>query len=148
MAAESSRRWWLRAGVGAGDPTGWDWSPGAGALRFPLIMLLSVGLATVATVASARAVLPPEVWQEAGFSRQEAVQVVSARFGTSIAGRQLRRNLRMNAQVEYHSPYRWTVRLGEASWIAHGEDGTGPDGRYAEPDNEAARRLEAEAAGS
>ena len=37
------------------------------------------------------------------------------------------------------------VRLHDASWTAHGSGGTGPRGRYAEPENEAARQLEAQA---
>jgi hypothetical protein len=117
-------------------------------LRFTLIMLLGVGLATLTTVASARAILPPEFWEEAqtGFGRQAAIEVVGARFGTTTGGRLLRRNLRNNARVEYQSSGRWTVRLGEATWTAYAGGGSTPDGRYAEPDNATARQLEAGAA--
>ena len=117
-------------------------------LRFALVMLIGVGLATVATVASARAILPPEIWEESqsGFSRQAAVEVVGARFGISSNGRLLRRNLRTNARVEYHSPNHWTVRLGDASWTAHANGRSRPNEPYAEPDNDAARELEARAA--
>jgi hypothetical protein len=150
MAVGSPLLWWRRARAPASDPVGSDWSPVAGALRFALIMLAVVGLATVAAVASARAVLPPEIWEESqsGFTRQAAIEVVAARFPISVTGRQHRRNLRTNGRVEYHSSNHWTVRLGDATWTAHASGGPGPNGRYAEPDNDAARQLEAEAAGS
>ena len=77
------------------------------------------------------------------FTQEAAVEVVSRRFATNSRGAEYRRELRQAARVSYHSPEHWTVRWGAASWTAHGP------GRYAEPDNDAARQREAEtAAGS
>ena len=135
---------------------------------FILAMLLGVGLATVGAVALARALLPDSTWQQSTsvatevprqsqrgpaqpadsaealprFSQAEAVEVVAARLGSSPRADRLRQSLRTGAQVEYHSPGHWTVRLNGASWTAHGI-GT----RYAEPDNDAARLVEQQAMG-
>ena len=135
--------------------------------RFILAMLLGVGLATVGAVALARALLPDSTWQQSTgvaveqvrqsqrgsaqpadsaeaprFSQAEAIEVVAARLGSSPKADRLRQSLRSGAQVEYHSPGHWTVRLNGASWTAHGF-GT----RYAEPDNDAARLVEQQATG-
>jgi hypothetical protein len=125
---------------------------------FVLSMLLSVSLATVAAVALARALLPPEVWEKPSpeqqtsappaFGQHEALEVVGARLGTTPKARQMRRALEARASVSYHSRNHWTVRVGETSWTAHGAGGPSPNGRYAEPDNQAARALEAEASGT
>jgi hypothetical protein len=121
---------------------------------FLLSMVLGVGLSTVAAVLIARAVLPEEVWDQpaqplvgAGappFGQREAVEVVARRFGSSTSGWRMRRQLRTRARVDYHSANHWTVRLDDASWTAHGQGGPGPRGWYAEPDNDAARTLEAQ----
>jgi hypothetical protein len=74
------------------------------------------------------------------FTQDEAVAVVAARFPANGKGEQFRREIRQSARVTYHSSQHWTVRWGGASWTAHGP------GRYAEPDNDAAREREAEAA--
>ena len=74
------------------------------------------------------------------FSQGMAVEVVGRRLGATGRGEQLRVELRSSATVSYHSAQHWTVCLDEACWTAHGP------GRYAEPDNEAARQREAEAA--
>lgn len=135
---------------------------------FLLTMLLGVGLATLATVAAAKALLPESVWEQptptptraerlarssqrvatvtaeqdaAPFTEQEALDVVGARLGSSQQAQQLRQELRSRGRVSYHSPRHWTVRLDGASWTAHGP------GRYAEPDNAAAERLESQATG-
>jgi hypothetical protein len=68
-----------------------------------------------------------------------AVEVVGKRLGTTGHSEQLRAELRASATVAYHSAQHWTVCLEQACWTAHGP------GRYAEPDNEAARQREAEA---
>jgi hypothetical protein len=121
--------------------------------RFVFLMLTGVTVATVAAVGIARAMLPTVVWEAppgqqpvaSSFSQQDAVDVVVARLGSSPAAEQFRRGLRSRARVEYHSPNHWTVRLDDASWTAHGSGGT-TNARYAEPDNAAARRIEAQAA--
>ena len=137
--------------------------------RFLLSMLIGISLSTAGAVALARVLLPPTVWEEAGggsasradvapskersqldagsdssapFTQAAAVEVVAARLGTSPKADRLRQTLRVNAKVEYHSPQHWTVRLHEASWTAHGSGG-----RYAEPDNDAARLFEHESTG-
>ena len=74
------------------------------------------------------------------FSQGMAVEVVGRRLGASGRAEQLRAELRASATASYHSPQHWAVCLEQACWVAHGP------GRYAEPDNEAARQREAEAA--
>ncbi len=74
------------------------------------------------------------------FTQETAVDVVANRLPATRRGDQFRTELRRAATLSYHSPDHWTVRWGPASWTAHGP------GRYAEPDNDAARRLESEAA--
>lgn len=76
----------------------------------------------------------------APFTQDAALDVVAGRLASTSKGAQFRLELRRSAQVTRHSADHWTVRWGPASWTAHGP------GRYAEPDNDAARRLEAEAA--
>lgn len=124
--------------------------------RFVLSMLLGVGLATLMAVGLARTLLPAALWEGAArperpangaFGQQDAIDVVGTRLGTSPTAWQLRRSLQTRGRVEYHSPNHWTVRLGEASWTAHGDGGPSPGGRYAEPDNDAAKALEAEVTG-
>jgi hypothetical protein len=73
------------------------------------------------------------------FTPEAAVDVVAARLAATGRGEEYRRELRQAARVSYHSAQHWTVRWGSASWTAHGP------GRYAEPDNDAAREREAEA---
>ncbi len=134
---------------------------------FLLAMLLGVSLSTAAVMAAARALLPETVWEQPSrtptrlslaqrqsqrasseasdqeatpFTEQEALAVVGARFGSSQKAEQLRQALRANGTVTYHSPQHWTVRLDSAAWTAHGP------GRYAEPENQPAELLEAQAA--
>ena len=76
----------------------------------------------------------------APFSQGMAVEVVGKRLGPTGRSEHLRAELRASATVAYHSAQHWTVCLEQACWTAHGP------GRYAEPDNEAARQREAEAA--
>jgi hypothetical protein len=135
---------------------------------FLLAMLLGVSLSTAAVVAAARALLPETVWEQppptptrlslaqrqsqsqrasseasdqetTPFTEQEALEVVGARFGASQKAEQLRQALRANGKVTYHSPQHWTVRLDAAAWTAHGP------GRYADPENQPAELLEAQA---
>jgi hypothetical protein len=136
--------------------------------KFLISLLLGVGVATLAAVALARVLVPElaieqqprlterpatsagqtgrRVFAEGSevdlgpFTEREAIDVVSGRLGNTARAEQLRQRLRTSAQVSYHSPSHWTVRLDAASWTAHGP------GRYAEPDNDAARQLEQEAA--
>jgi hypothetical protein len=119
-------------------------------MRFAIVMLTSVSVATAATVAIAQTMVPAWVWEAPpeqqvaapSFSQRDAVEVVAARLGNSAAARHLRRGLRNRARVEYHSPGHWTVRLDDARWTAHGR-GDAFSGRYAVPENAAARRFEA-----
>jgi len=73
------------------------------------------------------------------FSQGMAVEGVGGRLGGTGRAEALRAELRGSATVAYHSAQHWTVCLEQACWTAHGP------GRYAEPDNEAAHRREAEA---
>jgi hypothetical protein len=74
------------------------------------------------------------------FTEGMAVDVVSRRFGSTARAEALREELRTTARLSPHSIGHWTVCLDSACWTAHGP------GRYAEPDNDAARAREAEAA--
>jgi hypothetical protein len=71
------------------------------------------------------------------FSEADAVEVVSRRLPTTDSGDQLRQALRGSATVTYHSAQHWRVCYDSACWVAHGP------GRYAEPENDAARHREA-----
>jgi multidrug efflux pump subunit AcrB len=71
------------------------------------------------------------------FSEADAVAVVARRLPSNASGNQLRRALEGSATVTYHSPRHWRVCYDGACWVAHGP------GRYAEPENDAARRREA-----
>jgi hypothetical protein len=71
------------------------------------------------------------------FSEAEAVEVVSRRLPANDSGDQLRRALQRSATVTYHSGQHWRVCYDTACWVAHGP------GRYAEPENDAARMREA-----
>ena len=74
------------------------------------------------------------------FTPEAAIDVVAGRLAGTAKGEQLRAELHRRARVSHHSEQHWTVRWDAASWTAHGP------GRYAEPDNDAARQREAEAA--
>lgn len=109
---------------------------------FILSLLAGVGLATAAVVAVGQSMFPELSREEGevnqGFSQRDAVEVIAARLGSGASADRARQRLRREARFEYHSPGHWRVRLGDASWVAHG---TGQ--RYAEPENEAAKALEA-----
>ena len=132
-------------------PPGEDWAPAGGVLRFALAMLLGVGLATVATAAGARAVLPPEVWEPTPHGQQVAgldsprargaVEAVTMRFGNSLQGRNLRRSLRAGAVLDYRPPGRWTVRYGRGLWTVWRISDASWQ-HEARPANVAARQLE------
>jgi hypothetical protein len=75
---------------------------------------------------------------EAGpFTEADAVQVVSRRLPTTASGDRVRNELLSGATVTYHSAMHWRVCHDDACWVAHGQ------GRYAEPENDAARLHEA-----
>jgi len=116
-------------------------------VAFSLVGLGALGIGSALGPAPPRAAgpAPPPVSVEAvptaaPFTQDAALDVVAGRLASTSKGAQFRLELRRSAQVTYHSADHWTIRWGPASWTAHGP------GRYAEPDNEAARRLEAEAA--
>lgn len=71
------------------------------------------------------------------FSEADAVEVVSRRLPSNDSGDQFRRALEGSATVTYHSVRHWRVCYDSACWVAHGQ------GRYAEPENDAARQREA-----
>ena len=71
------------------------------------------------------------------FSEADAVGMVSRRLPANDSGDQLRRALQGAATVTYHSAQHWRVCYDGACWVAHGP------GRYAEPENDAARQREA-----
>lgn len=73
------------------------------------------------------------------FTEADAVDVVARHIPASGEGDQLRRDLLASATVTYHSAQHWRVCLDGACWVAHGP------GRYAEPENDAARQREARA---
>src|SRR5262249_32587134 len=75
---------------------------------------------------------------EAGpFLASDAVEVVGLRLPADAAGDIARRRLLTPASVSYSPPQHWRVCFDGACWIAHGP------GRYAEPENDAARQREA-----
>ena len=115
-------------------------------LAFGLMGLTTLGLGSVLGGSVQPGPSPTPVLAEdsqtAPFSQGEAVDLVAGRFGPGATGERYRRELKQAARVTYHSPRHWTVRWDAASWTAHGP------GRYVEPDNDAARQREAEAAGS
>jgi hypothetical protein len=123
--------------------------------RFVVSLFLGVGLATGAAVGLARMLFPDQVSSGASstsaplgsaqqgefrgedFRQQDAVETVAERFGSSAEAERVRQALRSGAVVTYHSFGHWTVKLGEASWTAHGVGI-----RYAEPDNDSAKAVE------
>jgi hypothetical protein len=70
------------------------------------------------------------------FPEAEAVEVVARRLPAEASGEQSRRALQSSATVTYYSNLHWRVCFDDACWIAHGP------GRYAEPENDAARQRE------
>ena len=94
-----------------------------------------------ATTAGTRPATPVEDLGEPGpFAEADAVEVVARRFAPTRGGDQLRGELRASPVVTYYSPAHWRVCVDSACWIAHGP------GRYAEPENDAARLREVLAA--
>jgi hypothetical protein len=122
---------------------------------FVLIMFVSVGLATVAAVAIARAVFPETTAAPANsrttanatgeFTPEQGIETVAQRFGSSPAAERRKQAFREGARATPHTQAsHWTVQYGGAIWTAHGN---GDDGPYASPENGAARQFEAEAGG-
>jgi hypothetical protein len=95
-----------------------------------------------ATTAGARPPTSVEDQSESSgpFAEADAVEVVARRFAPTRGGDLLREQLRDSPMVSYYSPAHWRVCVDSACWIAHGP------GRYAEPENDAARLREVLAA--
>lgn len=70
------------------------------------------------------------------FTEADAVLIVGRRLPPTDSGDQLRRQLESTATVTHHSAQHWRVCFDAACWVAHGP------GRYAEPENDAARARE------
>ena len=112
-------------------------------VAFGLIAVIATGVSWYVGRApqpatSGRPVSPAEAAEgETGpFSEADAVEVVSRRLPTTDSGDQFRRALQDAATVTYHSVRHWRVCYDTACWVAHGP------GRYAEPENDAARQRE------
>jgi hypothetical protein len=73
------------------------------------------------------------------FPESDAVEVIALRLPLDAAGEQARQRLQTASTVTYHSPQHWRVCFDNACWVAHGP------GRYADPENDAARALESPA---
>ena len=74
------------------------------------------------------------------FLETDAVRIVALRLPSDARSEQLRQALiQGSANVSYHSPQHWRVCYDSACWVAHGP------GRYAEPENDAARQREGNA---
>jgi hypothetical protein len=76
----------------------------------------------------------------APFPESAALEIISRRLPLDAAGDLVREKLQTSSTVTYHSARHWRVCIDTACWVAHGP------GRYAEPENEAARQHEAGAA--
>ena len=76
----------------------------------------------------------------APFVEADAIDIIAMRLPLDAAGEEARQKLQSASTVTYHSPQHWRVCFDNACWVAHGP------GRYAEPDNEAARQHEGHAA--
>jgi hypothetical protein len=122
---------------------------------FVLTMLITVSVATLAAVAIARVIFPETAGSPATartaaasdgeYTPQQALDTVTARFGNSPAAERRKQGFRDRATITPNSqPRHWNVQYEGAIWVAHG---TGDDGPYASPENEAARRFEVEAGG-
>jgi hypothetical protein len=116
---------WLAAfGIVTVIAAGVTWYVARNTPPLPPTMPLSAG-AALATPAPA----PP-------FVQADAVDLIVRRLPVDTSGEQLRQKLQSSANVTYHSPQHWRVCVDNACWVAHGP------GRYAEPENEAARQNE------
>jgi hypothetical protein len=73
------------------------------------------------------------------FPEADAIEIIALRLPLDAAGEQARQKLQTSSTVTYHSPQHWRVCFDTACWVAHGT------GRFAEPENDAARQLEARA---
>jgi hypothetical protein len=73
------------------------------------------------------------------FPATDAVEIVALRLPTDASGDRDRQMLKNSATVTVHSPQHWRVCFDGACWVAHGA------GRYAEPENDAARQREGSA---
>ena len=120
-------------------------------MRFILVMLITVNVLTVATVVGAQLLLPASVWETPTpqavrglkpLGRVGAIHLVASRFPSTPRAFRLRRKLVIEAQVTARGPDHLTVQLGEARWACAMESSN--SAWYAEPENAAAYRLEAE----
>lgn len=73
------------------------------------------------------------------FPEADAIEIIALRLPLDVAGEQARQRLLTASTVTYHSPQHWRVCFDNACWVAHGP------GRYADPENDAARGLETRA---
>ena len=73
------------------------------------------------------------------FPEADAIEIIALRLPLDVAGDQARHRLKTDSTVTYHSPQHWRVCFDNACWVAHGP------GRYADPENDAARALETRA---
>ena len=73
------------------------------------------------------------------FPEADAIEIIALRLPLDVAGEQARQKLQTTSTVTYHSPQHWRVCFDNACWVAHGP------GRYADPENDAARALETRA---
>ncbi len=70
------------------------------------------------------------------FPEADAVELVALRLPADASGDRDRQSLQNSTTVTVHSPQHWRVCFDGACWVAHGA------GRYAEPENDAARQRE------
>jgi len=70
------------------------------------------------------------------FLEAEAIDIITQRLPIDAAGEQARQKLQNASTVTYHSAQHWRICFEDACWVAHGP------GRYAEPENDAARQHE------
>jgi hypothetical protein len=118
-------------------------------IAFCIVAVGAAGVGLVAarsqTPVSAASARPPtssveDLSQSGPFAEDDAIEVVGRRFAGSTGGDQLRQELYAAHNVTYYSPLHWRVCVDAACWVAHGP------GRYAEPENDAAREREVQAA--
>ncbi|MCC7367485.1 MAG: hypothetical protein IT306_03625 [Chloroflexi bacterium] len=114
---------------------------------FGIVTMAASGITYVVARSTPSAPLPPR--QAISFESDastipahgpaDALEIVSLRLPVDATGDQARRKLQSAVIYPYSTPQHWRVCLDDACWIAHGP------GRYAEPENDAARTLEARA---
>lgn len=113
-------------------------------VAFGLVTLIASGVTwyvakstppTITPLAKPSSLLPTAT-PAAPFLQADAIDLIVLRLPQDATGEAARRKLKSSANVSYHSPQHWRVCVDSACWVAHGP------GRYAEPENEAARSQE------